>query len=64
MQAVTRRNRQTNLPKIPTMQDLGFKDFEATTFSGMTALEEPLKTSLSEAHPKSSGEPSIRTMRF
>jgi tripartite-type tricarboxylate transporter receptor subunit TctC len=25
-----------NLPNIPTMQELGFKDFEATTFSGIT----------------------------
>ncbi len=36
MLAVTSRSRLANLPNIPTMQELGFKDFEATTFSGIT----------------------------
>ena len=36
MLAVTSKNRMANLPDIPTMQELGFKDFEATTFSGIT----------------------------
>lgn len=36
MLAVTSRNRMANLPNIPTMQELGFDGFEATTFSGIT----------------------------
>ncbi len=36
MLTVTSKNRLINLPNIPTMQELGFKNFEATTFSGIT----------------------------
>lgn len=61
--AVTTQKRVASLPDVPTLDELGLKGFEASTFTGLFAsanLPKPVVDKLTAAHAKAMADPTVR----
>lgn len=61
--AVTVPRRLALLPDVPTLHELGLKDFEASTFTGLfgpAGIPKPVLDKLAAAHLKAMADPKVR----
>lgn len=61
--AVTTKARVSQLPDIPTLHELGLKDYEASTFSGLfgpAGMPKPVLDRLIAAHFRAMADPKVR----